>query len=160
MFVFFRKYRKKLTEAWKIRILFSRVQKLLHWLIHCLFLPLEKIIHISVPPWNILYIYGRFPFARSVQSSQSVLKWNAPWILRTGSEQNGPAHGSEPLSSPTPVGQSAGELWREKCTCTPWTFPFKLARTSSFRPARMNIWKVTYVYSIEPQCVQLIVELK
>ena len=29
-----------------------------------------------------------------------------------------------------------GELWREKCTRAPWTFPFKLVRTSSFRPAR------------------------
>ena len=31
-----------------------------------------------------------------------------------------------------------GELWREKCTRAPWTFPFKLARTSSFRPVRMD----------------------
>ena len=30
--------------------------------------------------------------------------------LRTGSGQNGPAYGSEPLSSPAPVGQSAG-IW-------------------------------------------------
>ena len=29
----------------------------------------------------------------------------------TGSGQNTPAHGSEPLSSPAPVGQSAG-IWR------------------------------------------------
>ena len=29
-------------------------------------------------------------------------------VLRTGSRQNGPAHGSEPLSSPASVGQSAG----------------------------------------------------
>ena len=25
-----------------------------------------------------------------------------------------------------------GELWREKCTHAPWTFPFKLVRTSFF----------------------------
>ena len=31
-----------------------------------------------------------------------------------------------------------GELWHEKCTRAAWTFPFKLARTSSFRPARTN----------------------
>ena len=37
-------------------------------------------------------------------------KWNAR-VLKTGSGQNGPAHGSEPLSSPEPVGQSAG-IWR------------------------------------------------
>ena len=49
-------------------------------------------------------IFGRFPI---VWSDQSVLKWNAR-ALRNGSGQNGPAHGSEPLSSPAPVGQSAG----------------------------------------------------
>ena len=34
-----------------------------------------------------------------------------------------------------------GELWREKCTRAPWTYPFQiLVRTSSFgRP-----WKATY----------------
>ena len=52
---------------------------------------------------------GRFPFVQSVRSDQTVLKWNAR-VLRTGSGQNGPAHGSEPLSSPAPVGQSAG-IW-------------------------------------------------
>ena len=34
-----------------------------------------------------------------------------------------------------------GELWREKCTRVPWTIPFKLARTSSFGPVRMEKWK-------------------
>ena len=34
-------------------------------------------------------------------------------------------------------------LWREKCTRAPWPFPFKLARTSSFRPARADKWKAT-----------------
>ena len=71
-------------------------------------------------------------------SLDSVLKWSAH-VLRTSSGQNGPAHGSEPLSSPAPVGQSAGkELWREKCTREPWTFPFKLARTSSSFSAGQN----------------------
>ena len=53
-------------------------------------------------------------FVRSGRSEQSVLKWNAR-VLRTGSGQNDPAHGSEPLNSPAPVGQSAGmgDLWRE-----------------------------------------------
>ena len=32
-------------------------------------------------------------------------------MLRTGFGQNSPAHGSESLSSPAPVGQSAG-IWR------------------------------------------------
>ena len=32
-------------------------------------------------------------------------------MLRTGSGQNGPTHGSEALGSPAPVGQSAGN-WR------------------------------------------------
>ena len=50
---------------------------------------------------------GRFSFVRS---DQSVLKWNAR-VLRTGSGQNVPTRGSEPLSSPAPVGQSAG-IWR------------------------------------------------
>ena len=52
----------------------------------------------------------RSPFVRSGRSDQSVLKWNSR-VLRTGSVQNGPAHGSEPLSYPAPVGQSAG-IWR------------------------------------------------
>ena len=41
--------------------------------------------------------------------------------------------------------QEFGELRREKCTYThaPWAFPFKLARTSSFRSARTDIWKAT-----------------
>ena len=51
-------------------------------------------------------------FYRSGRSNLSILKWNAR-VLRTGSGRNGPAHGSEPLSSPAPVGQlqSAG-IWR------------------------------------------------
>ena len=39
--------------------------------------------------------------------------------------------------------QEFGELWREKCTRAPWTFPFELARTGSFSPARTNKWKAT-----------------
>ena len=53
---------------------------------------------------------GRFPnfqFVWSGRSHQSVFEWSTR-VLRTGSGQYGPAHGSEPLSSPTPVGQSAG----------------------------------------------------
>ena len=51
-----------------------------------------------------------FLIVQSGRSDQSVLKWNAR-VLRTGSDQNGPAHGSEPLISPVPVGQSAG-IWK------------------------------------------------
>ena len=47
---------------------------------------------------------------RSGRSDHSVPKWNAR-VLRTGSGQNVHARGSEPLSSPAPVGQSAG-IWR------------------------------------------------
>ena len=43
--------------------------------------------------WPGLVFLGRFPFAKSVRSDQ---KWNAR-VLRTGSGQNDPAHGSEPL---------------------------------------------------------------
>ena len=52
-----------------------------------------------------------------VRSHLSVLKRNAR-VLRASSGQNGPAHGSEPLRSPAPVGQSAANRrwWREKCT--------------------------------------------
>ena len=52
----------------------------------------------------------RFPYVRSVRSDQSVPKWNAR-VLRTGSGENGPAHGSESLSSPAPVGnlENCGE---------------------------------------------------
>ena len=39
-----------------------------------------------------------------------------------------------------------GELWREKCTRTPWTFQFKLARSISFRPAGSVKWKTTLDY--------------
>ena len=49
-------------------------------------------------------------FHLSGRSDQSVLKWNVR-VLRTGSGHNGPAHGSQPLSSPAPVDQSAGN-WR------------------------------------------------
>ena len=34
-----------------------------------------------------------------------------------------------------------GELWREKYTRAPLTFPFKLASTSSFRLVRTDKWK-------------------
>ena len=63
------------------------------------------------------------PSVRSCWSDQSVLKWNAR-VLRTGSGQNGPTHGSEPLSSTAPVGKSAG-IWRVvvgKCTCASSNF--------------------------------------
>ena len=36
-------------------------------------------------------------------------------------------------------GREFGELWQEKCISrAPWTFSFNLARTSSFRPARLD----------------------
>ena len=47
------------------------------------------------------------------QSDQPVLKWNTQ-VLRTGSSQNGPAHGSELLSSHALVGQSMG-IQRDCC---------------------------------------------
>ena len=55
---------------------------------------------------------GRFSFVCSCRSDQSVLKWNAR-ALRIGSRRNDPAHGSEPLSSPAPVGQGvvAGKMY-------------------------------------------------
>ena len=34
--------------------------------------------------------------------------------------------------------RGSGDLWREKCTRAPWSFPFKLIRTSSFRPVRTD----------------------
>ena len=58
----------------------------------------------------ILYNCDLFPFVRSVWSAQSVLKRNAR-APRYDSGQNGPPHGSELLSSPAPVGESAG-IWR------------------------------------------------
>ena len=61
-------------------------------------------------------ILGRFPFVGSGRSEQSVLKWNAR-VLNTGSGKNRPAHGSQPPSSPAPVGQGAA-----KCTRAPWAF--------------------------------------
>ena len=38
-------------------------------------------------------VLGRFSFVQSVRTDQPVLKWNAR-VLRTGSGQNGSAHGS------------------------------------------------------------------
>ena len=75
------------------------------------------------------------PFVRSGRPDQSILKWNAQ-VLRTGSDQNGSAHGSEPLSSPTPVDQKRGNL--ESCGEKMYVLPFKLARTSSFRLGRTD----------------------
>ena len=66
---------------------------------------------------------------------------------QNGSGLNGPAHGSEWPSSPVPVGHSA-EIWScdgKKYTRVPWTFSFKLIRTSSFRPARTDKWKAAKV---------------
>ena len=52
-------------------------------------------------------IRGRFPFLQTGWSHWSVVKWNAR-VLRSGSCLNCLAHGSEPLSSPAQIGQSAG----------------------------------------------------
>ena len=74
---------------------------------------------------SVLGLEGHFPF---VQSAQSVLEW----ILRTGSGQNGPAHGSEPLSSPAPVGQIARiykVVMGKKSMNAPSIFPFQFVRT-------------------------------
>ena len=49
-----------------------------------------------------MHILGRFPYVRSDHNAR---------VFRTGSGQNGPAYGSEPLSPPAPVDQSAG-IWR------------------------------------------------
>ena len=66
-------------------------------------------------------------------------KWNAR-VLRTGSGQNGPAHGSEPLSSPAPVGQSA-EIWRNVAGQNVHTSSLNLARTSYFLQHRTHKYK-------------------
>ena len=38
------------------------------------------------------------------------------------------------------------EFCGKECTRVPWTFPFKLTRTRSFRPARTDKWKATLVF--------------
>ena len=38
------------------------------------------------------------------------------------------------------------ELWREKCTRAPWSFPSELARTNSFRSARTGKRRATLVF--------------
>ena len=57
--------------------------------------------------------------------------------------ESGPAHGSEPLSSPALVGQSTGVrrvvAGKNVHARLGPDLPFKLARTSSIRPARPNI---------------------
>ena len=103
------------------------------------------------------WLEGRFPFVPSVRSDQSVLKRNAR-VLTTGSGQNGPAHGSEPLSSPASVGQSAGS-WRvvagKKCTRAPWNFPFKLARNNALRPTIPSRWKERHNIELGSEIFQL-----
>ena len=73
---------------------------------------------------------------RSGWSNQAVLQWNER-VLRTGSGQSGPAHGSEPLGSPAAVGQSAGIWWvvteRNMGACS-------LSSTLQFLPA--ELWNV------------------
>ena len=70
-------------------------------------LKMSEVVPIDVSILSAESRSGYFPLVRSGRTDQSVLKWNAR-VLRTGSDQNGPAHGSEPLSSLAPVGQSAG----------------------------------------------------
>ena len=48
------------------------------------------------PDHDVILVSDRFPVVRS---DQSVLKWNAQ-VPKTGSSQNVPARGSEPLSPP------------------------------------------------------------
>ena len=81
---------------------------------------------------------GRFPFA---QSDQSVLKR----VLRTGSCYNFPAPGSESLSSSAPVGQSAES---SRVVAEKFDLAVKLARTSSFRPARTDIKAIYFQKSL------------
>ena len=83
-----------------------------------------------------IIIIGRFP---SVRSDRSVLKWNVR-VLRTASVQNGPARGSEPLSSPAQVGQSA-RIWRVvagKMYARALELSIKTGQGSSVRPARTD----------------------
>ena len=72
-----------------------------------------KVLFLFLVTPHLLLIYklllrslSIFPACRSDQSAR---KWNMR-VLRTGSVQNDPAHGSEPRSSPAPVDQSAG-IW-------------------------------------------------
>ena len=61
------------------------------------------------------------------------------------SGQNGPAHGSEPLSSPAQVGQSA-RIWRVvagKMYVRALNLLFELASTSSIVSARTDQWKAS-----------------
>ena len=84
-----------------------------------------------------LHHVSRFPSVRSSRSDQSVFKRTAQ-LHRTGSGQNVSIHGSERLSSPATVGQSAG-IWRVlagKMYARALDLPFKLASTSSFWSAR------------------------
>ena len=82
----------------------------------------------------------RFPFVQSGRTDQSVLKWAQQFselvLARMALFMN---------QSNSVLPREFGELWREKCTRAPWTFPFKLARTGSFRPARTDRWKATVV---------------
>ena len=78
---------------------------------------------------------ARFPFVRSSRSDQSVPKWK-----RTSSQNwFWPDWRALPMDQNRSVlplrpakAREFGELWHENCTRSPWTFPLKLAKTSSF----------------------------
>ena len=79
-------------------------------------------------------IVSRFPFLRSGRSNRSVLN-GTHWFWPEW-------HSALPLQ--LAKAREFGELWREKCTRAPWTFPFiKLARTGFVQLARMDKWKAT-----------------
>ena len=54
---------------------------------------------------------GRFSFSGLAGLTSQFLNGTHWRVLRTASGQNGPSHGSEPLGSSAPVGQSAG-IWK------------------------------------------------
>ena len=76
---------------------------------------------------------------QKIQSRQFIIGTHKFSELVSG--QNGPAHGSEPPSFPLRSAKSRTlrELWHEKCTRAPWTFPFKLAKTSYLQPGQTGL---------------------
>ena len=87
---------------------------------------------------RIGFVSGCFLIGQYGQFDQAVLKWNARELVLASmallTDQS-----PSVLSLRSAKARMFESYDGKKCTCAPWTFPFKLARTSSFgRPERAN----------------------
>ena len=121
-------FRQSLRSAYKIAWYVPGLRK---W-------PVVEIVIVFTDQSKVAYLSG---FA---SPTSQFLKWNAR-VLRTGSGQNVPAHAWIRAAQFSCSGRPKRENMK---MCAPWTFPFKLCRTSCFRPARTEKWKAIIVYIV------------